>query len=56
VLPRTWEAFERTALQGQSGAEAAKALDMKVATTFVAKSKVQNMIQEELKKLEGGAE
>jgi RNA polymerase sigma-70 factor (ECF subfamily) len=56
VLPRTWEAFERTALQGQSGAEAAQALDMKVATIFVAKGKVQNMIQEELKKLEGAEE
>jgi RNA polymerase sigma-70 factor (ECF subfamily) len=53
VLPRTWEAFERTALQGQSGVEAAKALEMKVATIFVARSKVQNMIQEELRKLEG---
>jgi RNA polymerase sigma-70 factor (ECF subfamily) len=52
VLPRTWEAFERTALQGQSGAEAAKELGMKVATVFVAKSKVQTMLQEELRKLE----
>ena len=52
VLPRTWEAFERTALQGQSGAEAAQALGMKVATVFVARSKVQKMIQEELQKLE----
>jgi RNA polymerase sigma-70 factor (ECF subfamily) len=52
VTPRTMEAFERTALQGQSGAEAAQALGMKVATVFVAKSKVQKMLQEELKKLE----
>jgi RNA polymerase sigma factor (sigma-70 family) len=52
VLPRTWEAFERTALRGQSGAEAAKELGMKVATVFVAKSKVQTMLQEELRKLE----
>lgn len=56
VLPRTWEAFERTAIHGQSGAEAAKVLDMKVATIFVAKGKVQNMIQQELRKLEGTAE
>ena len=53
VLPRTWEAFERTALQGQSGAEAGQALGMKVATVFVARSKVQKMIQEEMQKLEG---
>jgi RNA polymerase sigma-70 factor (ECF subfamily) len=52
VTPRTWEAFERTAFQGQSGAEAAKALDMKVATVFVARSKVQKMIQEEMRRLE----
>jgi RNA polymerase sigma-70 factor (ECF subfamily) len=52
VTPRTMEAFKRTALQGQSGAEAGQALGMKVATVFVAKSKVQKMLQEELKKLE----
>lgn len=52
VVPRTWEAFERTALRGESGAEAGQALGMKVATVFVAKSKVQKMLQEELRKLE----
>ncbi|HEY1376882.1 MAG TPA: sigma-70 family RNA polymerase sigma factor [Gemmataceae bacterium] len=53
VTPRTWQAFERTAVQGQSGAEAAAALGMKVATVFVARSKVQKMLQEEIRKLEG---
>jgi RNA polymerase sigma-70 factor (ECF subfamily) len=52
VRPRTWEAFERTALQGQSGAEAARELGMKVATVFVARSKVQKMLQEEMQKLD----
>jgi len=52
VRPQTWEAFERLALQGQSGAEAAQALGMKVATVFVARSKVQKMLQEEMQKLE----
>ena len=52
VTPRTMEAFERTALQGQSGAETGQALGMKVATVFVAKSKVQKMLQEELNKLD----
>jgi RNA polymerase sigma-70 factor (ECF subfamily) len=52
VTPRTWEAFERTALQGQSGAEAGAALDMKVAAVFVARSKVQKMLQAEIHKLE----
>jgi RNA polymerase sigma-70 factor (ECF subfamily) len=53
VTPRTWEAFERTALRGESGAEAAQAVGMKVATVFVARSKVQKMLQEEIQKLEG---
>ncbi|MFL5243878.1 MAG: RNA polymerase sigma factor [Gemmataceae bacterium] len=53
VTPRTWQAFERTAVQGHSGAEAAAALDMKVATVFVARSKVQKMLQEEIQVLEG---
>jgi RNA polymerase sigma-70 factor (ECF subfamily) len=52
VTPRTMEAFERTALKGQSGAEAGQALGMKVATVFVAKSKVQRMLQEELNQLD----
>jgi RNA polymerase sigma-70 factor (ECF subfamily) len=55
VVPRTWEAFDRTALRGQSGAEAAQALGMKVATVFVAKSKVQKMLQEEMRKLDDPA-
>ena len=53
VTPRTWQAFEMTAVQGRSGAEAAAALGMKVATVFVARSKVQKMLQEEVRKLEG---
>jgi RNA polymerase sigma-70 factor (ECF subfamily) len=52
VTPRTWQAFELTAVQGKSGAEAAAALDMKVATVFVARSKVQKMLQEEIRKLD----
>jgi RNA polymerase sigma factor (sigma-70 family) len=52
VVPRTWEAFERTAMRSESGAVAAKALGMKVATVFVARSKVQKMLQEELRKLD----
>jgi RNA polymerase sigma-70 factor (ECF subfamily) len=54
VVPRTWRAFEMMALEGRSGAEAAQALDMKVATVFVAKSKVQKLLQEERHRLEGG--
>jgi len=52
VTPRTWRAFELTALQGKSGADAAATLGMKVATVFVARSKVQKMLHEELQRLD----
>jgi RNA polymerase sigma-70 factor (ECF subfamily) len=53
VEPRTWEAFRLLALEGLSGAEAAARLAMKVGAVFVARSKVQKMLQEEIRKLEG---
>jgi RNA polymerase sigma-70 factor (ECF subfamily) len=53
VEPHTWEAFRLTALEGLSGAEAAGRLGMKVATVYKAKSKVQQMLQEEVARLEG---
>jgi RNA polymerase sigma-70 factor (ECF subfamily) len=51
VAPKTWEAFRLTAIEELSGAEVADRLDMKVGSVFVARSKVQRMIQEEFKKL-----
>jgi RNA polymerase sigma-70 factor (ECF subfamily) len=53
VRPHTWEAFRLLAFEGLSGAEAAGRLGMKVATVFVARSKVQKMVQEEVRRLEG---
>jgi RNA polymerase sigma factor (sigma-70 family) len=52
VEPRTWDAFRLLALDGRSGADAAAQLGMKVATVFVARSKVQRMIQEEAGRLD----
>jgi RNA polymerase sigma factor (sigma-70 family) len=52
VEPRTWEAFRLLAIEGISGAEAAKQLRMKVATVFVARSKVQRMLREEVARLD----
>jgi RNA polymerase sigma factor (sigma-70 family) len=52
VAPQTWEAFRLTALEGLSGAEAAERVPMQVAQVFVARRRVQNMLQEEVKKLE----
>jgi RNA polymerase sigma factor (sigma-70 family) len=53
VKPRTWDAFRLTALEGLSGADAAEQLHMKVATVYVAKSEVQKMLAEEIRRLEG---
>ena len=53
VQAHTWEAFRLLAVEGLSGAEAGARLGMKVATVFVARSKVQKMLQEEVRKLEG---
>ena len=52
VEPHTWEAFRLTALEGKSGAEAAALLHMQVGTVFKAKSKVQQMLREEIERLE----
>jgi RNA polymerase sigma-70 factor (ECF subfamily) len=51
IQPRTWQAFRMLAVEQVSGAEAAARLDMKVATVFVARSKVQKMLQEEVARL-----
>jgi len=53
VQPHTWEAFRLTAVEGKSGAEVAALLGMQVATVFVARSKVQKMLQDEARRLDG---
>ena len=52
VAPQTWEAFRLTALEGLAGAEASRRLLMPVAHVFVAKHRVQKMLQVELRRLE----
>jgi RNA polymerase sigma factor (sigma-70 family) len=54
VAPHTWEAFRLLALVGRPVAEVAAAVQMQVAMVYVAKSKVQKMLQEEIQKLETG--
>jgi len=56
VAPQTWEAFRLTALEGLPGAEAARRVPMQVAQVFVAKRRVQKMLQAELEGLDGGEE
>jgi RNA polymerase sigma-70 factor (ECF subfamily) len=55
VAPHTWEAFRLVALEGVPAAEVAAAVRMQVAMVYVAKSKVQKMLQEEIRKLEAGS-
>jgi RNA polymerase sigma-70 factor (ECF subfamily) len=52
VESHTWEAFRLLALQGLPGAEVARRMNLRVATAYVARSKVQRMIQEEIRLLE----
>jgi RNA polymerase sigma-70 factor (ECF subfamily) len=52
VQPHTWEAFRLLAMERVPGADVAQRLGMKVATAFVARSKVQKMIQEEMRRLD----
>ena len=55
VAPQTWQAFHLTAIEGLSGAEAGERIPMAVAQVFVAKRRVQKMIQEELARLDDGS-
>jgi RNA polymerase sigma factor (sigma-70 family) len=51
VQPDTWKAFHLTAIEGLSGAEAAAKLQIPVGSVFVAKHRVQKMLQEEVRLL-----
>ena len=55
VAPHTWEAFRLVALEGLPVADVAGRVGLQVAMVYVAKSKVQKMLQEEIQKLEAGA-
>ena len=55
VAPHTWEAFRLSALEGLPVAEVAVRVHLQVAMVYVAKSKVQKMLHEEIGKLEMGA-
>lgn len=56
VAPHTWEAFRLTALERQSGAEAARRVDMPVMHVYVARQRVQQMLREEIDRLRRIAE
>jgi RNA polymerase sigma-70 factor (ECF subfamily) len=52
--PAHWEAFHMTAIEGLSGAQAAHKLGIAVGHVFVAKHRVQKMLQEEVRLLKNG--
>ncbi len=52
VAPHTWEAFRLLTFEGLSGAEVAPRVGMQVTMVYVAKSKVQKMLREEVDRLE----
>jgi RNA polymerase sigma-70 factor (ECF subfamily) len=53
--PATWDAFHLTAVEGLSGADAAKRLRIPVAHVFVARHRVQKMLQKEVRLLKNEA-
>jgi RNA polymerase sigma-70 factor (ECF subfamily) len=51
VKSTNWGAFHLTAIMGLSGADAARRLRIPVASVFVARHRVQKLIQEEVRTL-----
>jgi RNA polymerase sigma-70 factor (ECF subfamily) len=56
VAKPTWDAFRLTAIERQSGVEAAQRLGVPVASVFVAKHRVQKMLKQEVSRLEDAGE
>jgi RNA polymerase sigma factor (sigma-70 family) len=54
VAAKTWEAFRLTALEGVSPQDAAETLEVRVSQVYLAKHRVQKLVQEEIQSLEGG--
>jgi RNA polymerase sigma-70 factor (ECF subfamily) len=52
VHVRKWEAFRLTAVEGLTGAEAAARLEMRVVTVYTARSKIQQLLRDELRGLD----
>jgi RNA polymerase sigma-70 factor (ECF subfamily) len=52
VAENTWSAFQLTAVDGLSGADAAAQLGMAVGLVFKARSNVQKLLREEIRQLE----
>ena len=53
VAPHNWEAFRLLTQEGHSVAEVARLTNLQVAMVYVAKCKVQRMLRDEVRRLEG---
>ena len=53
VEPDSWEAFRLITMEGLSGTEAAQRLGKEVAAVFKARSRVQALLRDEIRKMEG---
>jgi RNA polymerase sigma-70 factor (ECF subfamily) len=53
VEAESWEVFRLTALEGMPAADAAKQLGKQLAAVFKARKRVQNLLQDEIRRLEG---
>jgi RNA polymerase sigma-70 factor (ECF subfamily) len=56
VAPNNWQAFCLTALEGMSANETAERLGMKIARVYAARSTIQQLLQQECRRLEGEQE
>lgn len=54
VQPKTWEAYQRTAVQQQPARQVAEALQMPVSEVYVAKSRVLKHLRQEVESLDQG--
>jgi RNA polymerase sigma-70 factor (ECF subfamily) len=52
VWGNTWEAFRLQALEGLPGAEVARRLGMQINAVYTARSNVQKLLKEELRRLQ----
>ena len=52
VDPKTWQAFELLTIEENSGKDVAQRLGMSVAAVYMAKSRIVNMLEAEVRRLE----
>jgi RNA polymerase sigma-70 factor (ECF subfamily) len=56
VSPATWDAFERTVVQGQSCEHAAESLGKSVGTIYASRSRILKRLQIEVQRFVGDAQ